>query len=92
MGLDKMDAAAAKVRKALVVVSLLEVAGEQVTREQIMDAVGVIKDHLQDAGAAIEEAYYSQEKPGIFAPALVQPRAPIVACLVPNSRPAQTPG
>lgn len=90
MGLEQMDAAAGKIRRALAVVSLLEVAAEQVTMEQIMEAVGVLKDHLQDAGTAIEEAYSLRQKPG-HAPALVPSRA-TVACLVANSRPVQTPG
>lgn len=90
MGFEQMDAAAGKIRRALAVVSLLEVAAEQVTREQIMEAVGVLKDHLQDAGTAIEEAYSLRQKPG-HAPALIQSRAP-VASLVPSSKPLQTPG
>jgi hypothetical protein len=89
MGLEQMDAAAGKIRRALAVVSLLEVAAEQVTIEQIMEAVGVIKDNLQDAGTALEEAYSLRQKPGL-APALVQTRAPVTS-LVPTSRPSQTP-
>lgn len=90
MGLEQMDAAAGKIRRALAVVSLLEVAAPQVSREEIMEAVGILRDHLQDAGTALEEAYSLRQKPG-HAPALFPTRAP-VASLVPNSRPSQTPG
>lgn len=89
MGLEQMDAAAGKIRRALAVVALLEAGAQQVTREEIMEAVAILRDHLQEAGSALEEAYARRQKPG-HAPALFPSRS-TVANLVPNSRPAQTP-
>lgn len=87
MVFSRMDAAAAKVRRSLAVVSLLEAGADQVTREQINEALGLLREQLQGAGAAIEEAYSAaQQKPG-QAPALMQCGAG-VTCLVTSRRPA----
>jgi FKBP-type peptidyl-prolyl cis-trans isomerase (trigger factor) len=80
MMFDRMDTAAAKVRRSLTVVSLLETGGDQVTREQINEALAMLREQLQDAGTALEEAYIAaQQKPG-QAPALMQCSA-AVTCL-----------
>lgn len=88
MMFEKMDTAAGKIRRTLAVVSLIEAGGEQVTREQINEALAMLREQLEDAGAAIEQAYSAaQQKPG-QAPAMMQCSAG-VTCLIPtNRRPA----
>jgi FKBP-type peptidyl-prolyl cis-trans isomerase (trigger factor) len=72
MVFDRMETAAARVRRSLVVVSLLEAGGEQVTRDQINEALAMLREQLQGAGSALEEAYIAaQQKPG-QTPALMQ--------------------
>ncbi|ASN72200.1 hypothetical protein 3S15_15 [uncultured Caudovirales phage] len=85
MMFEKMDTAAGRVRRALAVVSLIEAGGEQVTREQINEALGLLREQLQSAGEVLEQAYVlGQQKPG-QAPAMMQCSAG-VTCLIPTSR------
>jgi hypothetical protein len=87
MMFERMDTAAGKIRRSLAVVSLLEAGGDQVTREQINEALVLLREQLQAAGEVIEQAYtLAQQKPG-QAPALMQCGAG-VTCLVTNRRPA----
>jgi hypothetical protein len=87
MMFERMDTAAGKIRRSLTMVSLLEIGGEQVSREQINEALGLLREQLQDAGAEIEQAYtLAKQKPG-QAPAMMQ-CGKGVTCLVTSRRPA----
>ena len=69
---------------------MLEVAAQQVSLEQIMEVVGILKDTLGQAGADIEEAYELRQRPSMAYDATQCSAA--VTCLVPaNRRPFQTP-
>ena len=86
---ERMDAAAGRVRRSLAVVSLIEAGGEGVTREEIFEALGMLREQLQAASEVIEQAYtLGQQKPGL-APAVECSANGTVACLFPN--PARRP-
>ncbi|HGK6498987.1 hypothetical protein GHU69_27120 [Pseudomonas aeruginosa] len=84
MSLERMDTAANKIRRAQALLVMVQASAQQVSLEQILEAVASVQELQEQAAEALEEAYALRQKPG-QAPAVDCTANGTVACLFPTS-------
>lgn len=64
--LDSMEATGAKIRSALVMVTLIENGAGTISHEDLMEGLTILRERLQQAGDSLETAYAqaANVKPG----------------------------
>ncbi len=71
MSMERMEAAAGKIRRAQALLVMVQASAQQVSLEQILEAIASVQELQGQAAEAIEEAYALRQKPG---------QAPVVEC------------